>query len=200
VLALAAGHALAPQPAPLLSAETDPEERPGLRGSGVTLLLALGVLALAGALHQAVAPFPLPPLLAVTAVALPIAQLPVVARQRLDAQLGMTLLLPFFSVVGLSTPWRNLLPAGGWLLLLAAVIVVSQGVGLGLLGRWQGIPTPVLLVVSLAGIGGPALAVVMATTQGRRELILPGLALGMLGYLVGTAIGLVVAWAVTMLG
>jgi uncharacterized membrane protein len=175
-----------------------PQQR-RLRSTAVTLLIGLAVLALAAALQRLFAPLVLPSLLTVTTVALLVAQVPVVARQRLDQELGMLLLLPFFSLVGLQSSWRELFPAGGWLLLLASAIVAVQGIGLWILSRRQRLGFPQLLVASQAVIGGPATAVAVAAALGRRELILPAMALGMLGYLIGSYLGLGVAKVVSLL-
>lgn len=56
-----------------------------------------------------------------------------------------------------------------------------------------------LLVASQAVIGGPATAIAVAAALGRRELIPPALALGMLGYLIGSYLGLGVEKAVGLL-
>ena len=143
--------------------------------TAITLLIGLAVLALAAALQRLFAPLVLPSLLTVTTVALLVAQVPVVARQRLDQELGMLLLL------------------------LASAIVAVQALGLWLLSRRRHIGLPKVLVASQAVIGGPATAASVAAALGRRELILPAMALGMLGYLIGSDLGLAVAKVVSLL-
>ncbi len=62
-----------------------------------------------------------------------------------------------------------------------------QAVGLLLLRRW---PLEETLVASQASIGGPSTALAFATSFKRPELVLPSVAIGLLGYLVGTYLGL----------
>ena len=166
--------------------------------TAVTLLIGLAVLAIAAVLQRLVGPVALPSLLTVTTVALLVAQAPVVATQRLDQEVGMLLLLPFFSLVGLQCSWRELFPGGTWLLVLAVAIVTVQAIGLWILSRHQRIGLSKALVASQAVIGGPATAVAVATALGRRELVPPAVALGMLGYLIGSYLGLGVATVVTL--
>jgi len=56
-----------------------------------------------------------------------------------------------------------------------------------------------VIIASQAVIGGPATAASVAAALGRRELILPAMALGMLGYLIGSDLGLGVAKVVSLL-
>jgi len=170
------------------------------RITAITLLIGVAVLVVAAVLERLLAPQACPSLLTVTTVALLFAQTPVVAAQRLDQELGLLLLLPFFSLVGLQSPWRALFPGGAWILLLAAAIVTVQAIGLWILSRTRRIGLAKALVASQAAIGGPATSVALATALGRRELLLPAVALGLLGYLIGTYLGLAVAKVVALLG
>lgn len=143
------------------------------RSTAVTLLIGLAVLAMAAALQRVISSLALPSLLTVTTVALLVAQAPVVAAQGIDQELGM--------------------------LLLAVAIVTVQAIGLWILSRHQRIGLPKALVASQAVIGGPATAVAVAAALRRRELVPPAMALGMLGYLFGSYLGLGVEKAVTLL-
>ena len=49
-------------------------------------------------------------------------------------------------------------------------------------------------MASQASIGGPSTALALATAIGRAELAVPSVAIGLLGYLLGTYLGLGVAW------
>lgn len=176
----------------------NPQQR-RLRSTTITLLIGIAVVLVAAAVQRWLAPLDLPYLLIVTSVALIAAQTPVVAAQRLDQEVGMLLLLPFFSEVGLESSWRALFPAGGWVLLAASAIVAIQAVGLLVLNRHGRIALPQMLVASQAVVGGPTTAAVLAAALGRKELIVPAVALGMLGYLLGSYLGLAVERAVSLL-
>ena len=71
------------------------------------------------------------------------------------------------------------------------VLLASQLVGLLLLRRWRRWPLGETLVASQAAIGGPSTALALATSLKRGELALPAVAIGLLGYLVGTYLGLI---------
>ena len=196
---LLAGRALMGQPAATQSEEGVKSQKRGLRSTGMTLLIGVAVLVVAALVQRLLAPLALPYLLIVTTVALIAAQTPVMAEQSLDQEVGMLLLLPFFSEVGLESSWRALFPAGGWVLLQALGIVVIQAVGLLILNRQERITLPKLLVTSQAVVGGSTTAAVLAAALGRKELIVPAVALGMLGYLIGSYLGLAVERVVTLL-
>ena len=164
-----------------------------------SLFVGLGVVILAFICQRLLLPLQLPLLLVVTSLAVLIAQIPTKAVPQDDPELGLLLMLPFFSMVGLSTPWRKLLPAGIWLLLLSIAIVAIQGFVLWLLARRRRDSLEGALVASMAAIGGPSTAVAIALGLGRRDLLLPGTALGMIGYLVGSYLGLGVAQTVSLL-
>ena len=78
-------------------------------------------------------------------------------------------------------------------LVYAALIVLLQGLALLLLRRWRGWGLAETLVASQASIGGPSTALALAAAIGRAELALPAVAIGLLGYLLGTYLGLLAA-------
>lgn len=165
----------------------------GLIGS---LLLGLAVVALAGPLTgllQGLLPA-LPGVLVLTTLALLAAQWPGLNQSASAYGLGLVLIHPFFAVIGLNSPVAGLLGEGRWVLLYAALIVGLQGVLLLLLiRRLRSWPLGETLVASQASIGGPTTALALAVSLGRRDLALPAIAIGLLGYLLGTYLGLTVA-------
>lgn len=56
-----------------------------------------------------------------------------------------------------------------------------------------------ILVVSQANIGGPPTALALADSFGRKDLRIPGVAVGSIGYAVGTYLGVVMAATVSWL-
>jgi uncharacterized membrane protein len=134
-----------------------------------------------------------PGILVLTSVALLAAPLPAVARNGLTYPCGLLLIQPFFTVIGLSSPVAGLLGEGRWVLLLATLIVAVQGVVVLLLGRCLGWGLVESLVGSQAAVGGPSTALALGSALRRPDLALPAVAIGLLGYLVGTYLGLAVA-------
>ncbi len=161
----------------------------GLVWGSVLLLLAHG---LTGVLHRL---WPaLPAILVLTTLTLLAAQLPGASSRRGCYGLGLLLIQPFFTVMGLSSSVAGLLGEGLPVLFYAALIVTLQALAVLVLRRWRGWGMAETLVASQASIGGPSTALALATAIGRAELALPAVAIGLLGYLVGTYLGLLAAW------
>ena len=158
-------------------------------GYGLALLWGLGVL-LASQLVGLVLPA-VPSILVLTTTALIAAQLPWGASRRGCYEEGLLLIQPFFTVIGLSSPVGGLLGEGLPVLVYAAWIVALQAAALLLLRRWRRWPLGETLVASQAAIGGPSTALALATSLKRGELALPAVAIGLLGYLLGTYLGLI---------
>jgi uncharacterized membrane protein len=159
------------------------------------LLWGLAVLLLSNALTAALQRVwsALPAILVLTTLTLLAAQLPWAPTRRGCYGLGLLLIQPFFTVMGLSSPVGALLGEGLPVLFYAALIVALQGLALLLLRRWRGWGLGETLVASQASIGGPSTALALATAIGRAELALPAVAIGLLGYLLGTYLGLLAA-------
>ena len=85
----------------------------------------------------------------------------------------------------------GLLGEGLPVLVFATLIVALQAIGLLLLRRCCRWPLGEPLVASQASIGGPSTALALATSLKRPELVLPSVAIGLLGYLVGTYLGFI---------
>ena len=159
------------------------------------LLWGLAVLLISNALTAALQRVwpALPAILVLTTLTLLAAQLPWAPTRRGCYGLGLLLIQPFFTVMGLSSPVGALLGEGLPVLFYAALIVALQGLALLLLRRWRGWGLGETLVASQASIGGPSTALALATAIGRAELALPAVAIGLLGYLLGTYLGLLAA-------
>lgn len=140
----------------------------------------------------------LPGILVLTTLALIVAQLP---GRRFSGSYGLGLLLiqPFFTLIGLSSPVAGLLGEGRWVLIYAALVVILQATGLLLMQRWRGWRLSDVLVASQAAIGGPSTALALATSLGCPQLALPAVAIGLFGYLLGTYLGLGITALLTTL-
>jgi uncharacterized membrane protein len=135
----------------------------------------------------------LPQILVLTTLALLLAQWRPLATNRLSYPLGLVLIHPFFAVVGLNSPVQALLGEGlGALIYAAAIVALQAALVLGL-RRWWRWPLVETLVANQAAIGGPSTALAMGVSLGRSDLALPAVAIGLLGYLLGTYLGLVAA-------
>ncbi|GIL49967.1 hypothetical protein Vafri_6094 [Volvox africanus] len=110
------------------------------------------------------------------------------------SQVGTSLMMLFFAVIGASAGSPSCLAGCGVLVPFLGVMVgvhwaVVVAVGRGVLR----LPTEALLLGSNANIGGSATAAAMAAAKGWQPLVQPAMMAGSLGYAAGTAAGLLVA-------
>ena len=134
-----------------------------------------------------------PSILVLTTVTVLLAQAPGAESRRACSAFGQCLIQPFFAVVGLGTPLAGVLTEGVWILVYAAIVVGMHGVVVVLL-RWRCHPSVAeVLVASQAAIGGPSTALALATAIQRDDLAVAGVALGLLGYGLGTYLGVAMA-------
>lgn len=186
------------QPAPTASDKPMTLER-ALYSSGRSMELAdaaaLAVIAfgsvwaassLGGLLPQ------IPEVLWLTTIALAIAQLPVVKRLAGAAMWGYYLLLLFLSTNGAQSVVANIVTVGPAVVYFAIGTVVLHGVTIFGLGRLFRIDWPTLVVASQANVGGPPSAMALATARGYMESLLPGVAVGLLGYALGNYWGFLI--------
>lgn len=161
--------------------------------------IVLGTLWLSGILGRVAAP--VPAVLWLTTMALLLAQIPRVGRIRGAGVLGNYLVLLFLASNGAKSVVANILAVGPPVVYFALVTVAIHGVVIFGLGPLVGLDLRTLAVASQANVGGPASAMALATARGYADRLLPGVAVGLLGYAVGNYLGLAVAVVVRgMLG
>lgn len=153
--------------------------------------LAAGVLWGAGRLAELVPA--LPEVLWLTTLVLLLAQLPGVKSLAGGAVLGNYLLLLFLAANGAQSVIANIFRIGPAVFWFALTTVTIHGIGLFGIGRLVGIDAGTLAVASQANVGGPASAVALAGARGYGDRLLPGVAVGLLGYAAGNYLGFAVA-------
>ena len=131
-----------------------------------------------------------PSILVLTTVALIAAQLPQAQSRRPCYGIGLVLIQPFFAVIGLSSKLAGLFGEGLPVLLYACLVVLVQAVVVLQAQRWLRMPLAECLVASQAAVGGPSTALALAGSLNRPSLVLPSVAVGLVGYLLGTYVGL----------
>ena len=131
-----------------------------------------------------------PSILVLTTVALIAAQLPRSDSRSACYGLGLVLIQPFFAVIGLSSRLGVLFGEGLPVLLYAGLVVLVQAIVVLQARRWFRWPLAECLVASQAAVGGPSTALALAGSLERPNLVLPSVAIGLLGYLLGTYVGL----------
>ena len=135
----------------------------------------------------------LPKILWLTTIALLIAQIPVIKKLSGSAMLGNYLLLLFLSSNGAQSVIANIISVGPAVFYFAIGTVTIHGIVIFGVGRLFRIDAGTLAVASQANVGGPASAMALASARGYTDRFLPGIAAGLLGYAVGSYLGLIVA-------
>ena len=194
-----------PGPAPMAEAAPEPSDKPlsleralynsgrpmALSDAGALVTIAVGSVWAASHLG---AFFPqLPEVLWLTTLVLIIAQIPAVKKIPGGAMWGNYLLLLFLSTNGAQSVIANILEVGPAVVYFALGTVALHGLaifGLGLLFR---IDVATLAVASQANVGGPASAMALAGARGYMDRLLPGVAVGLLGYAAGNYSGFAIA-------
>lgn len=172
----------------------DPDREPvAPRDLAVVLALGLGAVWSSGQLADTTG---IPSMLLLTALALLLAQLPVVADLRGAKAVGMFAVYVFLAAIGALCDVEALASLGslgGRIAVLAGCCVAIHGVltfAAAKLLRWD----PVLAAVaSQANIGGGTTALALARSLGRADLVLPAVLVGSVGTALGTFVGFFVA-------
>jgi uncharacterized membrane protein len=101
--------------------------------------------------------------------------------------------LLFLASNGARSVIANIVAVGPPVVYYALITVGVHGVIIFGLGRFVGLDLKTLAVASQAAVGGPASAMALATARGYTDRLLPGVAVGLLGYAAGNYLGLFVA-------
>lgn len=141
-----------------------------------------------------------PSVLWLTTLALVVGNLTPLRGTRGALQLGAVTLTAFFVVIGIFSRVSEILVVGIEVFFFTLVVVFVHGVVVFGVGRLAGLDAPTLAVASQAAVGGPSSALAVAISREWRGLVLPGVIVGLLGYAVGTYLGLLVAWSVRAIG
>ena len=136
----------------------------------------------------------IPRVIWLTTIALAVAQVPAVRAVSGGVVLGNFLLLLFLASNGAKSVVAHIVLVGPAIFYFAAGIVAIHGLVIFGVGRVLKMNGDVLSVASQANIGGPATAMSLAAARRRPDLILPGVAAGMLGYAAGNYIGIAIAY------
>jgi len=182
---------------PVSPAETPATLEEGLRSSvrpirmtGLAALVtvAVGAVWAAGELGRLVPT--IPEVLWLTTLVLAMAQFPGVKDLRGGAVLGNYLILLFLASNGARSVVATLVSIGPSVFYFAAVTVAVHGAVLFGFGRLARIDLATLAVASQANVGGAASAIALAGARGYVDRLVPGVAVGLLGYALGNYIGL----------
>jgi uncharacterized membrane protein len=103
--------------------------------------------------------------------------------------LGMFLLYLFLAVIGASCDLRLLFTSIPGILLMASIILTVQLVVSMLVGKWLKFSLKEIMIACCANAAGPSVTAPMAITFKMRKAVTPAILISILGYLIGTFIG-----------
>jgi uncharacterized membrane protein len=135
-----------------------------------------------------------------TTLALGVGHLKFFRSERGALQLGNLALHFFFVIIGIHSRISEILAVGVEVFYFTLVVVGVHGLVVFAGGRLLRMDVGSLAVASQAAIGGPSSALAVAVSREWRGLILPGIIVGLLGYAIGTYLGLSVAFLVRGIG
>ena len=155
-------------------------------------LVAIAMGAVWGA-DQLAGLLPIHEVLWLTTIVLILAQVPAVKALTGSALFGNYLLLLFLASNGARSVIANLVAMGPPVFYYAIITVALHGVVIFGIGRLARLDLATLAVASQANVGGAASAIALAGARGYTDQLVPGVAVGLLGYAVGNYLGFVVA-------
>jgi len=105
-------------------------------------------------------------------------------------EIGMFLMYVFLAVIGAASDIHAIINAAPGILLFA-IIMLSIHLIISLIGgKLLGISIQEVMIASSANVGGVSIAAPMAATFGLKKLVTPAILIGILGYVIGTFLGI----------
>lgn len=160
---------------------------------GVVNGLALSVIiCVLGSAIASVIPLPGSFIVCITLLSLLVANFAkkLLDKVQFDFELGTIFMYCFFATIGAGANVSNLIGPAILIVLFLIVLVLVHLVLLVLFGALFKLDLAELMIASSACILGPAAAAALAAGQGWRNLITPGMLVGVLGYAIATIIGI----------
>ena len=139
-------------------------------------------------------------ILALTTLSLAASFIPAVRRREMSYPAGQFLILVFCVSVGALADLKILVEAAPALFLFVGFGLFGSFLLHILLARLTGIDTDTVLVTSTAAICSPPFVGLTAAAVGNRDLIAPGITVGILGHAFGNYLGVMVGKFLGLLG
>jgi uncharacterized membrane protein len=162
-----------------------------LRDLAALAALVAGILWLSEVLERQIGA--IPQVLWLTSLALVAAQMGPVRRLAGGPVLGNLVLHLFLATLGAQSVIAEIVRVGPAVFYFTVVVVAAHALLVFGGGRVLRIDLPTLAVASQANVGGPASAMALASAKGYADRLIPGVAVGLLGYAVGNYLGFAVA-------
>ena len=134
-----------------------------------------------------------PGILWLTTLALAVGHTPLYRDAPGALQLGSVGLHFFFVLIGILSRVSEIAAVGFEVFFFTLVVVAVHGIFVFGLGKVLRLDIGSIAVASQAAVGGPTSALAVAISREWRHLVLPGVVMGLVGYALGTYLGMGVA-------
>ncbi len=108
--------------------------------------------------------------------------------------MGMSMLYIFLAVVGAASNLKDVFLAGPKIFIFATLTLLIQFVIIMVTGKIFKFSLKEIAIASCANVSGPTLAAPMAATFGLKQMVTPAVLVGILGYVIGTILGVSVGF------
>lgn len=133
-------------------------------------------------------------ILPLTTLSLALSFWPFVKKLRRTFETGEYFLLIFCAALGISADFSKIATEGGLILWFVTAIFLIAILLHILLSKLLGIDRDTVLFSSIASLYGPAFIGQLSSVTGNKQLLFPGIAMGLLGYAIGNFLGIGMAW------
>ena len=111
--------------------------------------------------------------------------------------IGLWMMYIFLAAIGASTNLSDMLHVGPTVLGFYLIIMLFHLIFMVSLAKIFKLDVYEIIIASAANIMGPSVAAPMAASLGQKKLITPGILVGILGYVIGTFVGVSIAMALS---
>ena len=104
-------------------------------------------------------------------------------------KIGLFFMYLFLAVIGTGTDVPQIIQVGPWIVIFCFIILITHLSIMLLAAKFFKIALIEIVLASAANVGGPSISGPMAANLGSKQLITPAILIGVLGYAIGTFIG-----------
>ncbi len=181
--------------------EESPKEAPGMSIKDVVKALGLALLVVAAGaglgtlfpqgLQEALT------ILSITTLAVAASFHPAVRRWRGSHETGLYILLCFCVAIGSTAHWEKMQESVGVILAFVSIVMFGSALLHFTLAYFFRIDRDTAIITSTAAVFGPAFIGPVASVLKNREIVVSGIASGLVGYAFGNYLGLGLAWVLS---
>ncbi len=131
-------------------------------------------------------------ILVVTVLIIAVANIFTATMQRLEKtayEMGMLLMYVFLAVIGAASDLREMVQSSPGIIAFASIVLLVHLLVTMIAGKIFKVSLKEIAIASCANAGGPPVAASMAATFGMKRAVTPAILIGILGYVIGSFLG-----------